>query len=269
MIALAAEAGAAEKLTLAIVPYYAPEKIYTLFAPFAEYLSAATGTPWELKIYVDHDSLVKGISAGEVSAAFLGPVPFGRVARSSGVRPLVVSRGPDGTPWYRSVIVTSGGSVRTLKEVRGRSFGFFEGSTAAHVVPAMMLERAGIQPGEYKAVFLKGQDRIVDAVLKREIAAAGVKKALHEKFRGMGLDAILESDPLPNFCICATHALPLPVEKKLVASLLALNPKGNPADRDRMKGWDDEVRYGFVRPPDGYADEAGKLAAAFERLGKK
>ncbi len=265
-ILIASAAGAADRQYLGIVPYYAPEKIWALFSPFAEYLTRTTGTPWELKLFSTQDALVAGISAGEVSAAFLGPVPFGRITRKVPLRPLLVATTPEGHPWYRSVLVTTDPSVRTLKDVRGKSFGFFQGSTAAHVVPLRMLADAGIAPEMYKTVFLKGQDKIVDALLKRDIQAAGIKKSLFEKFKGMGLVALLESDPLPNFCICGTPSLKPEIEKKVVAALLALKTRPGESDHKMVQGWDDEIRNGFVATPAGYLQATTILADDFEKF---
>ncbi|HEY5997199.1 MAG TPA: PhnD/SsuA/transferrin family substrate-binding protein [Candidatus Deferrimicrobiaceae bacterium] len=259
-ILLASASGAAERQSLAVVPYYAPEKMWQLFSPLADYLTRKTGTAWELKLYPDQESLVHGIGKGEVAVAFLGPVPFGRVSKKTRLRPLLVARAADGYPWYRSVLVTTDPAVRTLKDIRGRSFGFFEGSTAAHVVPRRMLEDAGVAAGTYRAVFLKGQDRIVDALLKREIAGAGIKLALYDKFRSMGLVALLRSDRLPNFCFSATSALSPADEKNFVAALLSLKAESGGPDHELLRKLDDEIRHGFVPPPPGYAEAASKLA---------
>jgi phosphonate transport system substrate-binding protein len=259
-ILLATASGAAERQSLAIVPYYAPEKMWQLFSPLADYLTRKTGTTWELKLYPDQESLVRGIGKGEVAVAFLGPVPFGRVSRKTPLRPLLVARAADGSPWYRSVLVTADPAVRTLKDIRGRSFGFFDGSTAAHVVPRRMLEDAGVPVGTYRPVFLKGQDRIVDALLKREIAGAGIKLSLYDKFRGMGLVALLRSERLPNFCFGATSALPAAAEKKFISALLSLKTDPGGADHEILQKLDEEIRHGFVPPPDGYAEVASRLA---------
>jgi phosphonate transport system substrate-binding protein len=243
--------------------------MWKLFAPLADYLTRKTGTEWELKLYADQESLVRGIGKGEVAVAFLGPVPYGRISKKMPLRPLLVARAADGSPWYRSVLVTADPGVRKLDDLRGKSFGFFEGSTAAHVVPRRMLEDAGVSAGAYKAVFLKGQDRIVDALLKREIAGAGIKLSLFDKFRTMGLVALLRSGQLPNFCFGATKTLSPSDEKKFVAALLALKPESGSADQPLLQQMDDEIRHGFVRPPPEYEQVASGLADDYDAFTKK
>ncbi|HEY5996507.1 MAG TPA: hypothetical protein VIU29_05765, partial [Candidatus Deferrimicrobiaceae bacterium] len=93
-----------------------------------------------------------------------------------------------------------------------------------------------------------------------EIAGAGIKLALYEKFRGMGLVALLRSERLPNFAFSATSALPPAAEKKFVAALLSLKTDPGGPDHDILRKLDDEIRHGFVPPPAGYAEAASKLA---------
>lgn len=268
-VLLATSAGASERHSLAIVPYYAPEKMWKLFAPLADYLTHKSGSTWELKLYADQESLVRGIGAGEVAVAFLGPVPYGRVSKKAQLRPLLVALAANGSPWYRSVLATADPSVRTLGDLRGKAVGFFEGSTAAHVVPRRMLENGGVSSDAYRTVFLKGQDRIVDALLKREIAGAGIKLSLYEKFKGMGLVALLRSEPLPNFCFCATKSLSPSAEKKFISAILALKPDPGGVSPSILRQIDDELRHGFVPPPPGYDEVASKLSDDYAAFTKK
>ena len=89
---------------LGIVPFYAPEKIWNLYTPLIEHLNKTTGYRWELKLYHDHDAIVGGICKGEVTVAFLGPVPFGRAQEQCRTWPLLVALGIDGKPDYSSTI---------------------------------------------------------------------------------------------------------------------------------------------------------------------
>src|SRR5512147_497663 len=115
---------------LGIVPFYAPEKIWNLYTPLIEHLNKTTGYRWELKLYHDHDAIIGGICKGEIAVAFLGPVPFGRTQEQCRTRPLLVALDSDGKPDYSSIIITSDPSIRSLGDVSGKRFGFFEGSTA-------------------------------------------------------------------------------------------------------------------------------------------
>lgn len=253
---------------MGIVPFYAPEKIWGLYAPLIEHLNKTTGIRWELKLYHNHDAIIDGFCRSEVAVAFLGPVPFGRAQERCRIRPLLVALGSDGKPEYSAVIITSDSEVRALGDVRGKKFGFFEGSTAAYVLPRKLLEDEGIVMSAIKPVFMKGQDKIMDAVVKHEITAAGVKESLYKKFRGTDIRMLKISEPVPNFVFCASPVLPQRVEKKFIESLRRLQPRTNPDDRRTVQAWDEEIKHGFILPPGNYEEDCRRLTALYHKYSR-
>jgi ABC-type phosphate/phosphonate transport system substrate-binding protein len=249
----AAAAPPAPVRKLAVVPFYAPEQMWRLYAPLVEYLRQETGEAWELSLHPSHQALLDDLCAGKVQVALLGPVPLGRLHRRCGGAPFLVTLGPTGDPTYHAVIVTADREVGSLGALRGKDVGFFRGSTAAHVVPVRLLADAGLRPGSYRPVWLESQDRLVAAVLAGKISAAGVKSALHQRFASEpGLRVLGRSAPLPNFAFAATPSLPARSRERFASALLALRPRDRPADAARVERWDDEVRFGFVAPPPDY-----------------
>lgn len=238
--------------TLSVIPFYGPEKIWTLYTPLITYLKKTTGLPWELKLYPNHDALIEGLCGGEITIALLGPVPLGRASMQCGVEPLLVALGRDGKPTYHSILVTNDPSVTSLAKLRGATFAFFKGSTAAHIVPAKMLLDAGIGMDAIRPLFYESQDRIMTALLKHEVAAAGMKESLFRKFRGERLRVLKISDPLPNFAFCATPAVDPRATKQFISALSRLRPLSAEKDAGTVKDWDDEIKNGFTLPSDDY-----------------
>jgi ABC-type phosphate/phosphonate transport system substrate-binding protein len=234
---------------LTVIPFYSPEKLWTLYSPLVEYLKKKTGKPWELKLYHDHDALLEGLCKGEVSVALLGPIPLGRANKTCGVKPFLVALGKDGKPSYRSIIATNDPAATGLGILRGKKFGLFKGSTAAHIVPLKMLKDAGLGPNDIQPVFFEGQDRIMTALLMGEVAAAGMKEALFRKFEKEPIRALKTSDLLPNFSFCASPAASTDVVQQVTAALLALKPREQTGDARTVSSWDDEIKNGFA-PPD-------------------
>lgn len=239
---------ASSRYTVAVVPFYSPEKLWLLYSPFIEHLKTATGLPWTLKLYHNHDALIGDICSGQVSISLLGPVPLGRAYAKCKAEPILVALGRDGKPTYRSVIITGDHTVMDLSRVRGRKFGLFKGSTAAHILPLKMLKDSGLDAQSIEEVFYESQDRIMAALLTREIAAAGVKESLYMKFRKETLRELKTSDPLPNFAFCASPSLSAEDKRLFISALLKLRPRTNAKDAASVKGWDDEIRNGFMLP---------------------
>ena len=252
--------------TFAVIPFYSPEKIWTLYSPFINYLNKTTGDPWELKLYHNHNELIEDICNGKVSAALMGPVPLGRANNKCGVKPLLTALGDDGKPDYHSVVLTNNPSIKNLKELKGQKIGFFKGSTAAHIVPAKMLKDAGVGMPEIHPVYLESQDRIMSALLSGEIAAAGVKETLAARFSNERLQVVAISAPLPNFALCVTPSLPQSVRQNLISPLTRIKPLAGSKDAETMRTWDDEINSGFVVPGKDFLPSVMKLFEIFKEI---
>lgn len=245
--------------TLAVTPYYAPEKMWQLFSPVVEYLRRETGEPWELKLYPTHREMLAAVCAGDVDVTLLGPVPLGEVNETCGAAPFLVPLGKNGSPVYHSMLVTSDPSVHSAAELRGKKIGFLRGSTAARVLPLQMLRDAGLAPGSYEAVFLPSQDKLMTALLDGAIAAAGFKEALYRRFEKEHLRLLRTSDPVPNFAFGALPSQPPAFREKFVAALLKLRPRERAADAAAVKAWDDEVKNGFMLPAADFLPSVKRL----------
>lgn len=254
------------RYTVAIIPFYSPEKIWLLYAPFIQYLKASTGFPWELKLYPDHNSLIEDLCSDKVGIALLGPVPLGRADQKCGAKPVLVALSKDGMPSYHSLIITSDPAVATLGNVHGKKFGFFKGSTAAHIVPIKMLKAAGLGAGAFQPVFFESQDRIMTALLTKEISAAGVKETLYRKFRNEPIRVLKTSDALPNFAFCASPSLSTEVRERFIAALTRLKPLSNDNDAETAKTWDDEIKNGFMPPDEAFLGSVRKLNSVYQEV---
>ncbi|MBA4373926.1 MAG: hypothetical protein C0402_13840 [Thermodesulfovibrio sp.] len=257
---------APSRYTIAIVPFYSPEKIWILYSPFIEHLKTATGLPWELKLYHNHNALVEDICNGQVAVSLLGPVPLGRVYAKCKAEPFLVALGRDGKPTYRSVIITGDHAVMDLNRIRGKKFGLFKGSTAAHILPLKMLKDAGLDAASFQEVFFESQDKIMTALLTRDIAAAGVKESLYLKFRREPLRELKTSDALPNFAFCAAPSLSAETRKLFSSTLLKLQPRTNPRDAETVKGWDDEIKNGFMPPAKEFLPAVLRLRQIYKEV---
>lgn len=258
---------AAHRPTLAVIPFYAPERMWNLYRPLIDYLRRTTGDDWQLALPANHAALIEDLCAGRVDVALLGPVPLARVNAQCGAVPLLVALGPSGAPTYHAELLTTDPEVTAPQALRGRRVGFFRGSTAAHVIPVQMLADAGLPPGAYEPVFLESQDRLIAALLDRRISAAGVKEALYHRFaQEPGLRRLATSKPLPNFAFAALPALSPGVRDRLSAALLRLRPRERAADARLVARWDDEVRNGFAPPGPGFLEEVLSLRATTEKL---
>lgn len=241
------------------MPYYTPEKIWHLYEPFVDYLNKTTDIKWELKLYHNYESIIQGICGGEISVALLGPVALGKAYEKCRAKPLLVSLGKDGAPYYRSVIITNDFDINSLKDLKEKKFALLKGSTAADVVPRKMLADEGITFEFISPVFYESHDRIINALLTNDVTAAGVKESMYEKFRDSKLKILKRSWPLPNYAFCAQPSFSKQTAGKFINALLRLKPLSSPDDKNKVRNWDDEVKNGFILPTEYYQQNIMKL----------
>lgn len=244
--------------TLTVIPFYSPEKIWALYTPFIDFLRQTTGKPWTLTLFPTHKALIEALCRSQVAFALLGPVPLGRVMAQCNAEPVVVSLSNDGTPWYRSVIVTTDPAVQSITDLGDKRFGFFKGSTAAHILPRKILRQSGMN-NAIIPVFFDGQDHIVNALLRRQVSASGIKENLYHRFKVDGFRVLTMSDPVPNFAFAASPQVSDETKKLFADSLFRLAPSSNESDQTLMAAWDDEIRYGFIPPTDTFRSSVKEL----------
>ena len=256
----------ASEYTVTVIPYYSPEKLWPKFQPLVDYLRESTGKPWTLKLYPNHEETINALCSGAVGLALLGPIPLARSIEKCGADIVAVAIGSDGTLFYQSVIVTTDPTVRDLSQLRGKQIGLFKGSTAAHIMPMKMLRTAGLGKSDVRPVFFEGQDRIMTALLNGEVTAAGMKDVLYKRFHDSRLHVVKISASMPNFAFAASPLLSSRTKSLFSKSLLRLNPGKSARDREQMLGWDDEIRNGFVAPPDSYYSSVMDLFSAYQEV---
>lgn len=259
-------APAASDYTVTVIPFYGPEKIWALYTPFIDYLKASTGKPWALKLFPSHQALIDGLCHNQVSLALLGPVPLGRVMAQCQAEPVVVALSKDGTPYYRSIVVSIDPVVTSLEGLKGTRFGLFKGSTAAHILPRRILRQAGLDENDIVPVFFESQDHIVNALLSRQISTARLKEALFQKFADVGFRVLATSEPLPNFAFAAAPGSNPAVKELFAETLLRLRPASNVDDQKRMAAWDDEIKHGFIKPTDTFRSSVKHLLVTTDEI---
>lgn len=257
---------AENKAYIGILPYYAPEKIWHFYKPFINYLNKTTGVSWELKLYHSYDSIIDGICSSEISIAYLGPNPFGLAYEKCKIKPLLVMLGSDGKPFYRSIIFTNDSSIASLKDLEGKKVAFGDrDSTSSNIVPRKMLEDEGVTMDMIKPVFLRSHEKIIDAVASNKVTAGATKVSIFEKVKGLQFRALKISEPLPHHTFCAASNINPDIEKKFINALLKLKLLRSNNDKDIVKDWDPELRYGFTLPPKNYIHDILKLHSLFKR----
>lgn len=261
-------ASAAEKPRihyLAVVPFHAPEKIVHLYTPVINYLNKSTKKKWELKLYPSHNAIAEGICNNEFSVGLFGPLLASKTYELCGTKPLLVALGKDGKPHFRVVLVTADPWVKSVRDLRGKKVGIFKAGTVAHHMTKKFFDDDKIPFDSVEFQEFRKLEDILNEVLTGSLTAGGVRESAYERFKGFNLKNLKTSDPMPGFAFFASPQLDKATQKTFMKALLALKPLKRKTDQSIVEAWDEEIKSGFVLPPERYIEDVIKIQELEQR----
>jgi phosphonate transport system substrate-binding protein len=245
--------------------------MYQLYQPFVDYLSENAPYQFEIKLCRFYQETIDRLGKGERPLAFCGPIPYVKAREKFNVKPILRALSKDGKAHYRGIIVVRHDSlIQNLSDLKGKSLAFAqEWSTAGYILPRYHLLKSGISLKDLKSYgFLRHQDFVVDAVLKKEFDAGAVKDIVAYHYEQQGIRPIFVTDPTPTVALIASMNAPKEMVNSVKTALLKLDSR-NPADQKRMSQWDEEINYGFMEASDSDYDPIRKILRFVESESKR
>ncbi len=210
---------------MGVHPYKPPQELFKKFKPIAEQLSKQLGKTVAFEVAKSYDDAVAKLESGDFDFAFLGPVLYIKARERAGVQP-VAQVMDKGRPTFHGVIVVKAGStIKSVKEMKGRSFAFGEkGSTLTHVVPLSLLMENGIHLSDLsKHRFVGTHDNVAMNIIRGEFDMACLQPDVAEKYAGQGLSVIGRSPELPEHVFVASRKIDAKTLQKTQAALVGMD----------------------------------------------
>ena len=186
LIALAGLAAAASSplaqpavLRVSAIPDEAPTELQRKFKPLGDYLKKETGADVQFTPVTDYAAVVEGLANNKIDLAWLGGFTFVQAKlRTNGGAVPIVQRAED-EKFTSKFIVPAASPVRTLAELKGKSFAFGSpSSTSGHLMPRFFLQKEGIDADkDFKTVAFSGAHDATVAFVASGRADAGVLNA--------------------------------------------------------------------------------------------
>src|SRR6185295_3157865 len=179
----------AKTITLGIVSEINQKEIEQHFQPFVRYvaekLSAASKLDGRIVVTPTQSRLASLLTERKVDFYMESPHPTYMINSVYGAGKLLLRRWKGGMGDYHAVIFTSkNGETKHLEDLKGKVIAFEDAeSTSGYFLPKLFLSKKGfklsskgqvdakVAPAEIGYIFAQSQDKIVDLVLTRKVAA--------------------------------------------------------------------------------------------------
>lgn len=197
------------------------EELTRAFGPFAAELERLTGLPVTFFPVSDRTAAVTALQFNQVDLVLAGPSEYIIMRQRLAVQPVV---GIERPRYFTAFIVKADSPAQTLADLRGRRIALKDpGSTTGHIIPVVMLRRAGLDPDRDVSLRMLDGARI-EALVNGDVDAlgSGVRDydQLIARFGEGSYRILAESPPMPPDLILARRGLPADFVASLSATLL-------------------------------------------------
>lgn len=230
-----------------------PSEDVKMYAPFLKYLEKSTGYQFKIRPMAPDENLIEELGNGRVDIAAIGTLSYLKAYKDYGVRAIARGITEQGRAEYRALIITAPNSkIRSLQDLKGKTFAFgSDTSTQGHLIPRIMLGRAGIKLSNLAGYIYTGSHfETANAVISGRYAAGGIQDKLGRELAGKGMVRILaESEDFPSSTISVSPKVSPDVVQKIQEALLAFRPEGK--DKATLYHWEQtEMPLGFAQTDD-------------------
>src|SRR5262245_9637465 len=276
----------AKTITLGIVAPIKEKEVEEHFRDFVRYVARklAASQPIEGSVVVtpSQSGLANLLAERKVDFYMESPYPTYLINNVYGAGKLLLRRWKGGMAEYYAMIFTKRNSeTRRLEDLRGKTIAFEDpGSTSGHFLPKFFLSRLGFQlseksriepnvaAGEVGYIFAYSQDKLVDLVLTKQVAAGAFSNddyATLGKTKKSDIRILAETEKLPRHLVSVRKDLDPALINRLERILLSMDQ--DPEGRLILQRTDGTTKFDAL--PGGEAAMRQRLLDTFYSAEKK
>jgi phosphonate transport system substrate-binding protein len=224
----AAHAGA--EIRVGILPRLNPVELYTMFKPFADYLSRETGEKTTLVIPRDFEAFKAMFRSGQMDIGFANSIIYVQLRQEALVEPLALAAEKKAGTKFRGILIArKDGDIKCPRDLKGKTLVFVDQSSAGGYIFQMMLlrnEGLDIRRDFTLLPFAKSHANVALAVFNRMADAGGIREDDFDKMRSKmdvsQLAIVGYTDYFPNWPVFAGPTLNKDTTARVKTALLKL-----------------------------------------------
>ena len=220
------------ELIFAVNPFTNPENIRKSYMPILARVADEIGYKARTIIVNDYDALGKALQKGTADIGWFSPAAYVSAKKELNLMPLVTPKVNNNTSYTGYIIAKKGSGIKTLDDLKGKSFAFVDKRSASgYVYPRAALLENGKDPENFfsSTSFLGSHNKVIEAVISGEIQAGATYSEAFEEAGAQAannLDIIFMTEPIPKDVIAAAPNIPQEVAERLAKSFEAMRPGG-------------------------------------------
>ncbi len=232
------------------LPMASLEQMTREYLPFLDYLEKRTGRRFELAYHASYDELLKSLAAGEVDLAYLGPLPYVVLTeQTDSIIPIVQLLDSKGASDYTCAIVHFADHPAHLVHVgRPHRVALTQPlSTCGYLAVERYLNQHqhSLESDLYEYTYAGSHENVAMGVILDDFDLGGVKTQIARRYQHLGLRVVDETDPVPGFVLVANRdTLATDFVDLIRESMLTLHPREDERDRNLVRAWSANLRYG-------------------------
>ncbi len=271
VLALSAMTQAQAQITLRVttIPEEAATEQVRKFTPLATYLEKQLDMKVQFTPVTDYPAAVESLVNKKVDLVWFGGFTYVQAKLRSGGKIVPLAQREEDTKFQSVFIAKTDSGIKSLNDMKGKQVSFgSQSSTSGHAMPRGVLVQAGINPEkDFKRIAYSGaHDATIASVVSGKVDAAALDITVWKKFvtenkvDTKAVDVFFTTPPFFNYNWSVHADMPVALQEKIKAALLALNP-ANPEHAEILR-LNRATRY-IETKPENYKE----LEAAARNLG--
>jgi phosphonate transport system substrate-binding protein len=244
--AQSAPGSANNPIKMSMVPFLETQKLIKGMQSIDAALEKETGLKYSSEVPTSYAAVVEATCADRVDIAWVSPLAYVLANKKCGAEMQLISINQSNATTYRALIIAQAESpANSIEALRGTSFAWVDpASTSGYLFPRAMFEEKGLPVNDFfsQQIFAGGHDKVVVAVLNRQVEAGAIFKDQRERMTKdfpnvmQQTKVLAETADIPNDGVAYRKSLPKDVIEKTNRALLAISarPEGQQLFKDAI-----------------------------------
>lgn len=222
-----------------VEPYDTAPKLAPIYEHIGKLIGEKIGCDVKVFVTTNYNAEIEAMRSGKLELGEFGPLGYvlaHQVAKAEAIATFADKQGNPSTYWA-SIVTWSGSDVKTLQDIKGRSFAYSDpASTSGHLFPSYALRKANLDPdNDVKALYAGSHTASFEALRNHKVDAAELNSQQLEAAtqRGAYKDGdvvfLWKSDPIPLDPIAIRGDLEAGFKKRLTDAVQNLDLSQLPA----------------------------------------